>query len=165
MSEQLISSSNHLVLLNTLFSPFCAIVYDTVLGELVVEMLALIEGSNPVAGDPDVSLGMLLSEFDRVFVLLKTTDLEAANACLSSYLTYLHGPQTKPTRSGHLFRQAVRMLRAQWTEHDEEKLNAVRAACQAARHAVADRDKMDEASDGVCVATQSPEEIQAAARS
>ena len=113
---------------------------------MVTEMLAVIEGSVSPGGtgEQDVTLGVLLADFDRVFSQLREADLEAAYACLTSYVTYLAGPQTKPTTQRHgLLRQATRFMKAQWGAQEEALLREKRRGAPPASLPVLLDDVMD----------------------
>ena len=106
---------------------------EACLGELVVEMLDIIESPSMGPRTTEVAemrMYALLSEFDAPFKLLKSIDIEQARQSLLTWLVFLRGPAKRPTKvkgpRGSL-KSAVNFLEGQWTPSDEMKLKTFHA--------------------------------------
>jgi len=115
--------------------------FDTILGDVVTELMGIIEAGRDRRHDDDVQVALLCSEFERTFSMLKGADLEMAFQCLDMYTSFLTGPQHRPTRhgGGHnagALRTVLKFLRLQWTAEDQRHLDELRGERQQARECV-----------------------------
>lgn len=69
---------------------------ENCLGGLVAEVLQIIEGKASV-DSAELSISLLLSQFEIPFEEMKQIDLEYSYHIWSSWLTFLKGPKIKPT--------------------------------------------------------------------
>lgn len=106
---------------------------QTCLGEMIVEMLDIIE--KPCLGpktteQAEMRMFSLLSEFDSPFKLLKTLDIEQGRQCLMSWIIFLQGPEKRPTKvkgPRGILKTAVEFLEGQWTQTDDDELKKFQA--------------------------------------
>jgi hypothetical protein len=100
---------------------------EACLGELITDMLKLIERRRPSRDDQEYRLLVIFSEFEIPFHEFKSLNLEAAYHALASWISLLRGPPKKPTRDpSALLSRAVAHLRGQWTDKDSEQLQMIR---------------------------------------
>lgn len=85
---------------------------EACLGELITDMLKLIEKRRSGSDDNEYRLLVIFSEFETPFQEFKALNLEAAYQALASWISFLKGPPKKPTRdSSGLLLQAIAYLR------------------------------------------------------
>ena len=81
------------------------------IGEIVHEMLSLIDAVNAMNADPESAesnlVGNMFPVFSHYLDLLKGMDASYANQCLEQYITFVNGPPNKPTSNFMGFREHV----------------------------------------------------------
>jgi hypothetical protein len=106
---------------------------ETCLGEMIVEMLEIIE--SPTVGPKtsevaEMRMFMLFSEFDSPFQLLKSLDVEQARHSLLRWQVFLRGPDKRPTKPRGprgIMTTAVDFLEGQWSAADDTRLKMFQA--------------------------------------
>jgi hypothetical protein len=68
---------------------------ENCLGELIAELLGIIEGNSSVEIS-ETNISLLLSQFEVPFEEMKAIDIEYSFQVWSSWLTFLNGPQRRP---------------------------------------------------------------------
>jgi len=102
--------------------------FETCLGEMIVDMLELVE--TPTTGPKtsevaEMRMYMLFSEFEAPFQLLKVLNIEKARHALLSWRVLLTGPAKRPTKAKGppgILKDALGFLDGQWTDADAKKL-------------------------------------------
>lgn len=85
---------------------------EACLGELITDMLKLIEKKRYGSDDNEYRLLVIFSEFEAPYQEFKTLNLEAAYQALASWISFVKGPPKKPTRdSSGLLIQAISYLK------------------------------------------------------
>lgn len=108
--------------------------FETFLGEMIVDMLELVQTPTSGLKAADVAemrMFMLFSEFESPFQRLKELDIEQARHSLLSWRVLLSGPAKKPTKErgpAGIMKTALVFLDGQWTAADNTKLKAYRAS-------------------------------------
>jgi hypothetical protein len=85
---------------------------EACLGELITDMLRIIEKKRYSSDDNEFRLLVIFSEFEAPFQEFKLLNLEVAYQALASWISFLKGPPKKPTRdSSGLLSQALAYLK------------------------------------------------------
>jgi hypothetical protein len=92
---------------------------EACLGELITDMLRIIEKKKYSSDDNEFRLLVIFSEFETPFQEFKMLNLEAAYQALASWISFLKGPPKKPTRDpSGLLPQALTYLKGLPTPTD-----------------------------------------------
>uniref|UniRef100_I2CRL9 Uncharacterized protein n=1 Tax=Nannochloropsis gaditana (strain CCMP526) TaxID=1093141 RepID=I2CRL9_NANGC len=103
---------------------------DRCVGEVVTEMLRLVEGRS-AATDGEFRLCMLLPHFDHFFGQLIQADEAYAMQCIDQYIRVLSGPPTHPTPDAHgLLPACLSVLREKQKALKGQVEKGKRKACQ-----------------------------------
>ena len=96
---------------------------ETCLGELISEIMQIIEeqrGASTMV--QEFNLYLCLSQFELPFSEMKELDIEFSYYMWSSWLTFLKGPQPKPTNMNTCLKMALAFLTNQWSTTNHETL-------------------------------------------
>lgn len=123
--------------------------YESIIGEVVAELLALIDTDmTSTRGPPswidlvpsyhfsppsdeqhvEFKLTLLFSQFTEPFRILKLLSIEQAYFCFCQQKAFLRGSPKKPNRDGRncVLSTTIKWLEPHWTEEDNQKLKLLR---------------------------------------
>ena len=85
---------------------------EACLGEIITDMLKLIEKKKLINEDLEYKMLVIFSEFEAPFQAYKLQNLEGSYHALQSWISFIKGPSRKPTKNNSgLLHQAISFLK------------------------------------------------------